>query len=433
MKIVSCTLAAAIISALCTPGLAFSADSQAAAPITELDDLGMQISAKEKAAVLSAINSAREVSRIAETRNGKPFRRDAHAKATGCVRALFTVNADIPEAFRYSLFAEPEREYQAWIRFSNGDMLVQPDGTPDARGMAIKVMGAEGKPVAPELGTTGSQDFIMTNTPAFFNRNIYDYAENMQYLAKLDKTGWFFGLWPPRLHLRQTIRAKETVSSRINTPFAAQYYSMLPYRLGDTPLKYSARPCPGSDYPTTVDQSSEDFLTQQMADTLTSGAACFDFMVQPQTDESSMPLDDATEIWPESQSPFQPIARVRIPPQRFTDAAQQTFCENLSMNPWNGVGEWEPLGSLSRARRLVYKAVSDYRHARNDAPVAMPTDWCVPGDPEPCSDKQGLNVSKPHWPLPRCFDPDYQPVDGAAVESQCEADSYGNIGSSKPY
>ena len=433
MKTFPRALAAAILSAFFAPGIALSANHQVDAPITELDDLGMQISAEEKAAVLSAIRSAQRVSRIAETRNGKPFRRDAHAKATGCVRALFTVNADIPEAFRHSLFAEPEREYQAWIRFSNGDMLVQPDTTPDARGMAIKVMGAEGQPVAPELGATGSQDFIMTNTPAFFNRNIYDYAENMQYLAKLDKTGWFFGLWPPRLHLREAIRAKQTVSSRINTPLAEQYFSMLPYRLGDTPLKFSARPCPGSDYKTTVDQSSDDFLTRQMASTLESGAACFDFMVQPQTDETTMPLDDATEIWPESQSPFQPVARVRIPPQRFTGAAQQAFCENLSMNPWNGVGEWEPLGSLSRARRLVYKAVSDYRHARNEAPVAVPTDWCVPGDPEPCSNKQGLNVSKPHWPLPRCFDRDYRPVDGSTVDSQCVADAYGSIGYHKDY
>ncbi|WP_295801845.1 catalase family protein [uncultured Microbulbifer sp.] len=426
MKTLPCALAAAMIAPLLTFSPMLRASDQAAAPASELDDLGMNISLEEKVAILSAINSAREVSRIAQAHNGETFRRDAHAKATGCVRARFTVNADIPDEFRHSLFAEPGREYQAWIRFSNGDMLVQPDATPDARGMAIKVMGAEGAPVAPELGASGSQDFIMTNTPAFFNRNIHDYAENMQHLARLDKTGWFVSLWPPRLHLRETIRARQTVSSRIDTPLAAQYFSMLPYRLGNTPLKFSARPCPGSRYEVTVDQSGDDFLTRQMADTLETGAACFDFMVQPQTDETAMPLDDATEIWPESQSPFQSIARVRIPPQTFTGSAQQTFCENLSMNPWNGVGEWEPLGSLSRARRLVYKAVSDYRHSQNNAPLAAPVNWCVPGYPEPCSTTQGLNVRKPRWPLPRCFDPQFRPVDGSVVDSQCEDGNYGS-------
>ena len=422
MKLLPLSLATVVIAPLLT--FTAAAHEPAGDVDYELDDLGMDISDRERAAILSAIESAREISRVASAHNGRPVRRDAHAKATGCVRALFTVNGDIPERFRHSLFAEPAREYQAWIRFSNGDMLVQPDGKPDARGMAIKVMGAEGQPVAPELGSSGNQDFIMTNTPAFFNRNIYDYAENMQHLATLDKTGWFVSLWPPRLHLKEVLRARQTVSSRIDSPLSEQYFSMLPYRLGETPLKFSARPCLGSSHEITVDQQGDHFLTRQMADTLENGAACFDFMVQPQTDAVTMPLDDATEIWPEALSPFLPVARIRIPAQTFTGSAQEQFCENLSMNPWRGVGEWEPLGSLGRARRLVYKAVSDFRHTQNDAPVATPGSWCVPGDSEPCSPEQRLNVSKPRWPLPRCFDHGYRPVDGSPADSQCAVDSY---------
>ncbi|MFV8783281.1 catalase family protein [Microbulbifer sp. SA54] len=397
-------------------------------PSQKLDTLGMEISAEEAAAIQSAIGSAREISRIAQTQNGLPYRRDAHAKATGCVRALFSINSDIPEQFQHSLFSEPEREYQAWIRFSNGDMLVRPDGKPDARGMAVKVMGVEGDPIAEELGHAGTQDFIMTNTPAFFNRNIHDYADNMQHLAKLDRTGWFISLWPPRLHLTEMIRARETISSRIQTPLAEQYFSMLPYRLGETPLKFSARPCPGSSYSATVSQDTDDFLTRQMADTLSEGAACFDFLVQPQTDVSAMPLDDATVIWPESESPFQAIARIRIPPQTVTGDAQQAFCENLSMNPWHGVGEWQPLGSLNRARRLVYNAVSEYRHRQNEIPQVEPSNWCLPGDPTPCTPDQGLRVRKPVWPLPRCFDPNFVPVDGNPVDSRCGDSNYADRG-----
>ena len=164
MKLLPLSLATVVIAPLLT--FTAAAHEPAGDVDYELDDLGMDISDRERAAILSAIESAREISRVASAHNGRPVRRDAHAKATGCVRALFTVNGDIPERFRHSLFAEPAREYQAWIRFSNGDMLVQPDGKPDARGMAIKVMGAEGQPVAPELGSSGNQDFIMTNTPA---------------------------------------------------------------------------------------------------------------------------------------------------------------------------------------------------------------------------------------------------------------------------
>ncbi|MFD1218163.1 catalase family protein [Microbulbifer celer] len=387
-------------------------------------EMGMEMSDAERTAILSSIKSAREISRVAQQHNDGPYRRDAHAKATGCLRAEFEINGDIPAEFQHSVFAEPGRSYQSWIRYSNGDMLVQPDGKGDARGMAIKLVGATGTSIAPELGATATQDFIMTNTPAFFNRNIHDYAENITHLAKQDRTGWFIGLWPPRLNLTEMLRARQTISSTIDTPLGERYFSMLPYRLGDTELKFSARPCPGARYTVTVDQSKPDFLTAQMAETLASDSACFDFMVQPRVAEGDMPLDDATVIWDEAESPFIPIARIHIPPQTFTSDAQQAFCENLSMNPWHGVGEWQPLGSLNRARRVVYHAVSEFRHRQNDAPQVTPTDWCIPDSDTPCSPQQGLNIRKPTWPLPRCFDPAFKPITGEVRDSRCDREGY---------
>ncbi|QIL89626.1 catalase [Microbulbifer sp. SH-1] len=391
-----------------------------------IQQLGMDVSSAERDAIASAMLAGLDVSRAAQQQNspryGDRFRRDAHAKATGCLRAEFEVNGDIPNQFRHSVFANPGRRYQAWIRFSNGDMLVQADGEKDARGMAIKLMGVSGTPLAPELGAGGTQDFLMANNQAFFNRNIHDYAENMQHLARLDRSGWFFSLWPPRLHLKQLIRAAQTVSSTIDTPLQERYFSILPYRLGETEIKFASRPCAGADYPITVDQSDENFLTTQLAYNLQSASACFDFVVQPRNTDANTPLDDATVIWEEKDSPFIPIARIHIPPQTFTSEAQWEFCENLSMNPWRGVGEWEPLGSLNRARRLVYHAVSEFRHTSNNAPLQEPEGWCLPG--EVCTPQQGLNIVKPTWPLPRCFDALARSVDGQVLDSQCADDSY---------
>ena len=364
---------------------------------------------EEVAAVESSIQSAREISRRAEEFNGRPYRRDAHAKATGCVRALFSVNGDIPARYQHSLFREPARQYEAWVRFSNGDMLVQKDAKPDARGMAIKVMGVDGERIAPELPGT-SQDFIMTNTPAFFNRNVFDYAEDMTYLAKFERTRWFISLFPPRLHPKQFYRAVQTVSSTIDNPLMPQYFSMLPYQLGTTPLKFSVKPCPGMQFRKAVDKDNYDFLTVEMQHSLETGGACFDFMVQPQVPGAYMPLDDATVIWREADSPFEPIARLTIPPQKIGGEAQSEFCENLSMNPWHGAGKWLPLGSLSKARRLVYNAVSKYRHERNSAPRIEPGNWCIPAGTESCDPDEGLIVSDPKWPLPRVFDPLWRPL-----------------------
>jgi hypothetical protein len=413
-------LSKSILASSLTLTVAMSIGTAGASPIEKsIQALGMDISSAEQAAIESAVNSSREISRRAEQYNGLPYRRDAHAKATACVRATFSINGDIPERFQHSVFSEPGKEYRAWVRFSNGDMLVQPDSKPDARGMAIKLMGIEGEPIAPELGKGGTQDFIMTNTPAFFNRNIYDYADDARFLAKFERTKWFISLFPPRLHPKQFYRAVQTISSRIDTPLAPQYYSMLPYQLGNTRLKFSTKPCPGSHYPKATDKNDPDFLTRQIEDTLADGAACFEFMVQPKAPGAYMPMDDATVIWSEEKSPFIPIARVRIPPQKLGGEPQRQFCENLSMNPWHGVGEWLPEGSLSRARRVVYNAVSEFRHEKNDVERYEPDNWCVPGAQEACTQDQGMIISKSRWPLPRCFDSLFQPLNGQSVNSEC--------------
>jgi catalase len=402
--------------------ITLTASSLQLASAMELDKLGMQLSEPEMQAIERSITAARQISRVAETKNGLPYRRDAHAKATGCVRATFSINPGIPERFRHSIFKQPGNEYKAWIRFSNGDMLVQPDSKGDARGMAIKVMNVQGPPIAPELKGPVTQDFIMTNTPAFFNRNIFDYADDIQYLAKFERTRWFISLFPPRLHPKQFYRAIQTVSSTIDTPLQPQYYSMLPYRLGGSAVKFSTRPCEGMRFNDEVDKNNPDFLHRQLADKLSQDAACFDFMVQEKVPGADMPIDDATAIWSEKASPFIPIARVHIPPQSIDDEPLQQFCENLSMNPWHGVGEWQPLGSLSKARRVVYYAVSQYRHEKNGVAVNQPDNWCVPGEAQPCTPDQGLLLTKSKWPLPRCFDDLYTPLDGKPMDNHCAGD-----------
>ncbi|GLQ70803.1 catalase family protein [Vibrio penaeicida] len=372
----------------------------------------MGMSQPEFDAVQSSIISAREISRRAEEYNGRPYRRDAHAKATGCVRATFTVNPDIPERFQQSLFSKVGHEYPSWIRFSNGDMLVQADKKGDARGMAIKVMNVEGDPIAPELGHSGNQDFIMTNVPAFFNRNIFDYAEDMLFLAKFERTKWFISFFPPRFHPKQFYRAVQTVTTVINTPLDAQYFSMLPYQLGSNAIKFSTRPCKGMEFPSKVDKSPENYLNTQLQNQLLNGDACFEFMVQEKLTGHYMPIDDATVIWSEKASPFIPIATVYIPPQLINSPEQTEFCENVSMNPWRAVGEWEPLGSLNKARRLVYKAVSDYRHMMNKATVPEPTSWCLKENQTEKCKMERIISSTPDWSWKRDFDYLAKPLDG---------------------
>ena len=69
-------------------------------------------------------------------------RRDAHPKAHGCVQAEFHIVDTLPPTLSKGMFV-PGKTYQAWIRFSNGSGdPTHADIKRDARGMAIKVLGA---------------------------------------------------------------------------------------------------------------------------------------------------------------------------------------------------------------------------------------------------------------------------------------------------
>jgi len=134
-------------------------------------------------------------------------------------------------------------------------------------------------------------------------------------------------------------------------------YSLIPHSTSDTPLP---------------DHPADDYLKQAMIKQLADGEAAFNLAVQFQTDPYHMPIEDPGITWDEAESPFRTVATLTIPPQVFDTAARAEFGDNLSFNPWRCLPENRPLGGISRARRRVYKALSKFRHERNQAPQAEP-------------------------------------------------------------
>jgi hypothetical protein len=55
------------------------------------------------------------------------------------------------------------------------------------------------------------------------------------------------------------------------------------------------------------------------------------------------------------------------------DKSDLALGEQLSSTPWHALPEHRPLGSINRARRVVYDAVSKYRHEQNNEPRREPT------------------------------------------------------------
>ena len=104
-------------------------------------------------------------------------------------------------------------------------------------------------------------------------------------------------------------------------------------------------------------------------------------MVQVQTDSHRMPLEDATVKWPESLSPYVPVARLRLLEQRFDSDAQLRFADVLRYNPWHSLPEHKPLGNSNRARREMYWELAKLRQAMNSVEHVEPTgDETFPDD-----------------------------------------------------
>jgi hypothetical protein len=300
----------------------------------------------------------------ADAKNGA-VRRDAHGKAHGCVQAKFSVLRKLPKEVRVGIFKE-FHDYPAWVRYSNGSGKVQEDSVGDARGMAIKLMGVE-------KSESGSQDFVMINHPVFFVRNAADYVEFEQAISEGNIFKFFFpSLNPFNFRLHEIGIANEIRSKGVTNPLDIQYWSTTPYGFGDTTaMKFSVRSCSATS--PFVENTSPNFLRENMQRHLGQYAACFDFMVQLRTRPSEMPIEDAAIEWSEKDSPFIPVAQITIPPQDFASPKQMAFCENLSFSPWHAIPEHRPLGGINRVRKTVYDTISRVRHELNGNERREPT------------------------------------------------------------
>ncbi len=308
---------------------------------------------------------------------GQPYTRDVHSKAHGCVKARFEIG-DLEPRIRHGLFAQP-RTHDAWVRFSSGDTHVQSDLVKDARGFALKVMGVPGEKLLPAERNETTQDFVMINDPQFFVRTLPDYEAFMAYMARGSRYGWFFDgfSWRPwRWRLRELRLAASTLKPPPRSLLQTQYHSLSAYRLGPSQfVKYSARPCEAAR-PRRLEKGA-NMLRQAVKEDLAQGEGCFDLLVQLQVAGKNMPVEDATVLWSEKDSPFLKAARVTIPRQAFDTPEQNAFCEALSFTPWHALPDHEPVGVMNRVRRALYQEVSRYRHAKNAAPRAEPRGFCL--------------------------------------------------------
>ena len=173
------------------------------------------------------------------------------------------------------------------------------------------------------------------------------------------------------LHWKALMRYTKS-NVRCSNPLELNYWSTQPYQFGDVhrAVKYFLKPHAENNL-VVSNETDDDYLRVNLAQTLYSNEAKFDFYVQFQADAEKMPIEDPTVKW---ASPFVKLATLTIPPQVFDAEAQVKFGDNLSFNSWHSLPEHRPLGSFNRVRKRVYEALSEYRHRHNQTPVFEPED-----------------------------------------------------------
>ncbi len=312
------------------------------------------------------------VSERMEPQQGR-IRRGQHAKATGCVRGVFTVRDDLADELRYGVFEKPNRSFQAIVRFSNSSETIEPDDRVAARGMAIKLLDVQGTPAIPGA-IQCCQDFLTVNFPVFPFATPAEYVKFFEIRA-LPVVGdplaaaWF-ALFHP-LHAQSVI---PIAAERVSSPLL-EYWSGSPYWLGPFgttgghAVKYSLVPrFEEMAPPDKPDSRPDDYLSQALAQYLRTQEAVFDFRVQLQSDPEAMPVEDTSVEWDEEVSRPIPVATLVIGVQEIDSTAGRAFaeeCEVMAFSPWNALAEHRPMGGINRMRRSVYLASQMKRAAES--------------------------------------------------------------------
>lgn len=311
--------------------------------------------------------------------------RAVHAKSHGLLRGNFEVVPGLPASLAQGLFQKPAT-HPVVMRFSTipGDLLDNSISTP--RGLAIKIIGVEGDRLEGSEQDS-SQDFVMVNGPTFNAPNAKAFHKSLKLLAPTtDKIPEIKkGVSAVMRTVEQTLEvfggesalAKALGGEPPTHILGETFYSQLPLRYGDFVAKVQVAPVSDDLTRLTgqpIDIGKPDILRELVIDHFRTYTSVWEFRVQLCTDLSTMPIDDPTKRWDETQSPFIAVARLTVEPQPgWSDARSEAVDDGMSFSPWHGLDQHRPLGELMRIRKTVYDRSQRFRSERNRCPVREPT------------------------------------------------------------
>lgn len=319
--------------------------------------------------------------------------RSVHAKSHGLVIGEMRVPGGLPAPYAQGVFAR-EAVMPVVMRFSTnpGDVLDDKVSTP--RGLALKLIGVEGERL-PGSECHCTQDFVMIDAPAFTASTPKAFLASLKLLAETtDKAPGSKEVLSAVLRGAQTLVEKPGGESGMSKSLGGHpqthilgetFYTAAPLLYGPYFAKISVAPVSTeltalTDVPDDLD-GRPNALRDAVSDFFAAHGGEWALRVQLATNIDTMPIEDASVRWPEDESPYVAVARIRVTPQASWSAARvAAIDECMAFSPWHGVRAHRPLGGVMRSRKPAYEMSAHFRRERNACPMNEPVEAPQPGD-----------------------------------------------------
>lgn len=310
--------------------------------------------------------------------------RAVHAKSHALLTGDLRVFEGLPLELAQGLFADPAT-YPVLLRISTspGDILDDKVSTP--RGLAIKILHVPGERL-PGSEVSTAQDFLMVNGKAFTQPDAKGFNRGLKLLASTtDKAEGAKKILSAVLRgAEKLLEAAGSESGTLKSlggeplhhPLGESYFTAVPFLYGDYMAKLALIPAsPGmlALKGAKVDLDGKpDGLRMAIDEHFATRSAEWDLCVQLCTDLETMPIEDASVVWPEEQSPYRPVARLTVNAHTPKSPEEREHEEDgLFFSPWHGLAAHRPLGSVNRVRRAAYEASGRARAERNRCPFSQ--------------------------------------------------------------
>ncbi|GGD02370.1 catalase family protein [Aureimonas glaciei] len=310
--------------------------------------------------------------------------RSVHAKSHGILSGELRIADVLPPELAQGLFAHAAT-YPVVLRFSTNPGDILDDSISVPRGLAIKVVGVEGERLEGSEGAV--QDFVMVNGPAFLSPDAKGFLRSLKLLAKTTDA-------PQSLKkiASAALRGAETLVETVggesstlkglgghpNTHILGEtFYTQAPIRYGRHVAKLSLAPVSAnltaltgakiavSGRPNALREAVDAFFAANRGE--------WELRAQLLTNAETMPVEDASVVWPEDESPYLPVGRITVSPQPgWSEERSRAVDDGMAFSPWNGLEAHRPLGSIMRCRKPAYAMSADFRASFNGCPIHPP-------------------------------------------------------------